>query len=175
MPGPRTENYEYILGIRSYGIILTSGGDAASLIQERLSWWLAILSLIGLVVSGYLTWSDFSISREACSINGLFGCLSVTSSAYSRIGGMPISLLGAFWFLVALTLAVRVVSKKNWLKFQLAWSILGTAGVIWLVYVELFLIGSVCALSTLAHSIGIAILILTLAAWRGTRPLQLGS
>jgi uncharacterized membrane protein len=88
---------------------------------------------------------------------------------------MSISLLGAFWFLVALTLAVRVVSKKNWLKFLLAWSVLGTAGVIWLVYVELFLIGPVCALCTLAHSFGIAILILTLAAWRGTRSLQLGS
>jgi uncharacterized membrane protein len=88
---------------------------------------------------------------------------------------MPISLLGAFWFLVALTLAVRIVGKKDWLKFELAWSVLGTAGVIWLVYIELFLIGSVCALCTLAHSIGIAILILTLAAWRRARPLQLRS
>jgi uncharacterized membrane protein len=70
--------------------------------------------------------------------------------------------------------AVRVVSKKSWFEFQLAWSVLGTAGFIGLVYVELFLIGSVCALCTLAHYIGLTILTLTLAMWRGGRPQQLG-
>ena len=145
------------------------------MIQDRLSKATAILSLVGLVVSGYLAWSDFAISDEVCPTNGFFECSLVTSGAYSRLGGMPIALLGAFWFLVALLLAIRVISKKSWLKFQLTWSILGTAGVIGLVYTELFLIGSVCALCTLAHSIGIVILVLTLATWRGRRPQELGS
>ena len=175
MRGPRIGNYKYILALDSYGIILTSAGDAASLIREGLNWAIAVLSLVGLAVSGYLTWSDFAISGEVCPINGFFQCSVVTSSAYSRIGGVPIALLGAFWFLVALMLAVRVAIKKRWVEFQLAWSVLGTAGVIGLVYIELFLIGSVCALCTLAHSIGIAILILTLAIWRGRRSQQLGN
>jgi uncharacterized membrane protein len=136
---------------------------------------IAILSLIGLVVSRYLARSDFTISGKASPLSGFFQCSIVTSSAYSGIEGVPIALLGAFWFLVALMVAVRVVSKKSWFKFHLAWSVLGTAGVLGLVYVELFLIGSVCALWTLAHSIGIAILILTLAMWRGRYPQQLGS
>jgi len=76
--------------------MLTSAGDVASLFQERLSWMIAILSLIGLVVSGYLAWSDFAISGEVCPTNGFFECSLATSSAHSRIGGMPIALLGAF-------------------------------------------------------------------------------
>jgi uncharacterized membrane protein len=159
----------------SYGIMLTSAGDAASLIQGRLSWAIAVLPLVGLAVSGYLTWSDFAISGEVCPTNGFFECSLVTSSAYSKIGGMPIASPGAFWFLVALVVAVQVVSKESWFKFQLGWSVLGTVGVLGLVYVELFLIGFVCALCTLAHSVGIAILILTLTMWRGGRPQQLGS
>jgi hypothetical protein len=174
MLGPLIGNYEYILAMDSYGIMLTSAGDVASLIQERLSWAIAILSMVGLAVSGYPTWSDFAISGEVCPTNGFFECSLVTSSAYSRIRGMPIASLGAFWFLVALMVAVRVVSKKSWFEFQLAWSVLGTAGVLGLLYVELFLRGSVCALCTLVHSIGIAILTLTLAMWSGGRPQQLG-
>jgi uncharacterized membrane protein len=70
-------------------------------------------------------------------------------------------------------LAVGVINKISWVKFQLAWSILGTVGVVWLVYAELFLIASICLLCTLAHSIGIAVLVLTLAVWRGGRSQEL--
>jgi uncharacterized membrane protein len=145
------------------------------LIEKRLASAIAILSMVGLVVSGYLTWSDLAISSDVCPINGFFECSVVTSSSYSRIEGMPVALLGAFWFIVALLLAMRVVNETSWVKLQLAWSILGVAGIIWLVYVELFLIGAVCLLCTLTHSVGIAILVLSLGVWRGTRHRELVS
>lgn len=143
------------------------------LIRERLSWAIVVLCAAGLVVSGYLAWSDLATSSDVCPIAGPFECSLVTSSSYSRIGGIPVALLGAFWFIVASLLAIGVINKTSWVKFQLAWSVLGTVGVVWLVYVELFLIASVCLLCTLTHSIGIAVLILTLAVWRGGRSQEL--
>jgi uncharacterized membrane protein len=135
---------------------------------KRLAWTIVILSMVGLVVSAYLTWSDLTSSSDVCPINGSFECSVVTSSSYSRIEGVPVALLGAFWFTVALLLAIRVTNATSWVRFQLAWSILGAAGVPWLVYVELFLVGAVCLLCTVTHFIGIAILALSLGVWRGT-------
>jgi uncharacterized membrane protein len=143
------------------------GSEGIGLLRERLTWAVVVLCAAGLVVSAYLTWSDLATSSDVCPITGPFECSLVTSSSYSRIGGIPVALLGAFWFIVASLLAVGVVNKTSWIKFLLAWSVLGMVGVAWLVYVELFLIASVCLLCTLTHSIGIAILILTLAIWRG--------
>jgi uncharacterized membrane protein len=131
---------------------------------------IVLLSLAGLVLSGYLAWPELAAPDGVCPLNGPLGCSPVASSAYSTIGGVPVALLGAIWFLVAVLLAVRAISAENWLKFQFAWSILGAAGVVGLAYIELFLIGSVCWLCTLAHSIGTAILILSLAVWRGRVP-----
>jgi uncharacterized membrane protein len=46
------------------------------------------------------------------------------------------------------------------------WSILGAVGVAAFVYTEIFLLGSICVLCTIAHLAGLAILALSIAAIR---------
>ncbi|NUO35455.1 MAG: Vitamin K epoxide reductase, partial [Dermatophilaceae bacterium] len=61
--------------------------------------WLApvtlTLSVLGLLVSAYLTFEHFTAnSTLACSIGGVVDCAKVTSSPWSTFMGVPVALLG---------------------------------------------------------------------------------
>ncbi len=60
----------------------------------------ALLSLIGVIVSAYLSAVELSQGQVplACANSGLVNCDLVTSSAQSRLGGVPVAFLGVVWF-----------------------------------------------------------------------------
>ncbi len=75
------------------------------------------------------------------------------------------ALLGVVWFLITGLLSAVVEKDEKWLKYLLAWSAVGLLAVFVLVYVEIFLIGSICPLCTSAHVLEITILGLTVSLW----------
>lgn len=120
---------------------------------------------MGLALSGYLTWYDLVTPKGACPLSSYFGCSTVLTSAYSRIGGVPVALLGFLWFLVAARLGLLATNAAKWIKYLLMWSLLGLVGVVALLYIEIFVIRAICPLCTSAHALGLAILALTVALW----------
>ena len=81
-----------------------------------------LFSFLGLLDAAYLTFEHFLGRIPACNIAG---CESVLTSRWATIGGIPLALLGAFYYLTLLLLAVFYLDqgKKPALKLaaNLTW------------------------------------------------------
>lgn len=117
-----------------------------------------ILSLVGLGLSIYLTYTHYSDTAPAgCPANATFNCVKVTTSPESMIFGIfPVAVLGlAFYvFMTAINSpwAWRLdLDIVRWAR--LAGVITGIAFVLYLVYVELLKVDAICEYCTGVHII----------------------
>ena len=135
--------------------------------RSPLLWTMAASALLGLSVSAYLTYLSLT-PPTSCPIGDLsiFSCNEVIYSTYSKFYGVSVGLLGLGWFVIAFGLIA--LTRWNWrfIRGVMAWSLLGAVGVAGFIYTELFLIGSICPLCTIAHLAGIAILVLSVLGMR---------
>ena len=114
-------------------------------------------AVAGVGVSIYLTIVHANSSALVCSTSGVVNCERVLSSAYGTILGTPIptSVAGIVWFAVSGGLALAA-----WRNAQLAWGALGLLTVLFLIYVEIDVVGAICAWCTVAH----VLVVITLVA-----------
>ena len=135
-----------------------------------------VLALAGLGVSIYLTIAHFTESALAgCSESGLVNCTKVTTSPQSYVFGIPVAVLGLAFFVFA----VAIMSPWAWQSarrevhlVRIASMVVGIGFVLYLVYAELFTIGSICLYCTSVHAITFVLFVLTAfaaAAW-GLKP-----
>ena len=138
------------------------GGGAAA---GRLPWWASIgslvLALAGLVVSAYLTVEHYTSSVAlACPDVGVINCQKVTSSQQSELFGLPVALLGLLFFVVMVVATLPVVWRvpsKALRRTRLGLAVLGVAFVIYLIYVELFVVDAICLWCTAVHVLTLAL------------------
>ena len=144
--------------------------DVASAAGTAVPRWLQlttfILALAGLGVSTYLTIAHFTESTLAgCSEKaGLVNCTKVTTSAQSYVFGIPVAVLGLVFFLFM----VAIMSPWAWRSarrevhlIRIASLAAGIGLVLYLLYAELFIIGSICLYCTSVHVITFALFALT--------------
>ena len=135
-----------------------------------------VLALAGLGVSIYLTIAHFTESTLAgCSESGLVNCTKVTTSPQSYVFGIPVAVLGLAFYLFA----VAIMSPWAWQAarreihlLRIASLVVGIGFVLYLIYAELFIIGSICLYCTSVHAITFVLFVLTViaaAAW-GLKP-----
>ena len=138
-----------------------------------------VLSLAGLGVSIYLTIAHFTESKLlGCSESGLVNCTKVTTSPQSYVFGIPVAVLGLAFFVAA----VALMSPWGWRStrrevalIRIASLVVGMGFVLYLLYAELFIIGSICLYCTSVHAITFLLFVLTIfaaaalgaEAWRG--------
>jgi uncharacterized membrane protein len=125
------------------------------------SLWVALAGA-GLAVSGYLTAVHYDASVPlACAHVGLVDCGAVLTSPESVWLGLPVSAWGMAWFGVALALGVRSLARDTLplYRARLAWSVLGAAAVVYLVYTELLVIGRLCLWCTAVHALVLALFV----------------
>lgn len=131
------------------------------------------LIVAGLAVSGYLTLLHYFTSVPlVCGQGSLVDCHTVLSSPSSVVLGLPVAVWGLFWFVVALGLAVLMLrgggggagGSRGVRTAALAWALVGTASVLWLVYQELGVIGKICAWCTAVHVVVLALLVVEVRA-----------
>jgi uncharacterized membrane protein len=135
-----------------------------------------VLALAGLGVSIYLTIAHFTESALAgCSESGLVNCTKVTTSPQSYVFGIPVAVLGLAFFVFAVVImspwAWRASRREIHLA-RIASLVVGIGFVLYLVYAELFTIGSICLYCTSVHVITFVLFVLTAfaaAAW-GLKP-----
>ena len=136
----------------------------------RLVTWL--VAMAGLGVSIYLTIAHFTETALAgCSESGLVNCTKVTTSPQSYVFGIPVAVLGLAFFLFA----VAAMSPWAWRSrrrevhiVRLASTVVGIGFVLYLIYAELFIIGSICLYCTSVHVLTFVLFALTAfaaAAW----------
>jgi uncharacterized membrane protein len=131
-----------------------------------------VLSLAGLGVSIYLTIAHFTDKPLAgCSESGLVNCTKVTTSPQSYVFGIPVAVLGLAFFMAM----VGLMSPWGWqwarrelALIRIASLVVGMGFVLYLLYAELFTIGSICLYCTSVHAITFLLFVLTIfaaAAW----------
>jgi uncharacterized membrane protein len=135
-----------------------------------------VLALAGLGVSIYLTIAHFTESALAgCSESGLVNCTKVTTSAQSYVFGIPVAVLGlAFFVFAAVVMSPWAwrASRREIHLARIASLVVGIGFVLYLIYAELFIIGSICLYCTSVHAITFVLFVLTAfaaAAW-GLKP-----
>jgi len=117
------------------------------------------LAAAGLALSAYLTVEHFrDPGTLACPATATVNCARVTTSAQATLVGVPVAVLGVVFFvamvLVCLPFAWRDL-RLTWVRAALAG--VGVGFVIYLVYAELFLVGSICLWCTAVHAVTLAL------------------
>jgi uncharacterized membrane protein len=144
-----------------------SPGESAVPLWLRLTTFL--VALAGLGVSTYLTIAHFTEATLAgCNETaGLVNCTKVTTSPQSYVFGIPVAVLGlAFYvFMVAIMSpwAWRAARREVHLV-RIAALIAGVGFVLYLLYAELFIIGSICLYCTSVHALTFILFVLTVFA-----------
>ena len=104
-----------------------------------------ILSLAGLVLSTYLTYTKLSSSIGLCA----FGqCEVIQNSRYSRIFGIPVAAYGVGFY--ALLFILTAANLKKWAQ---AWALWGLIFSMYLTILELFVIKALCGWCVLSFVI----------------------
>jgi len=103
----------------------------------------AVISLIGLADSAYLTSKHLSGSQVPCNITG--GCEQVLTSSYSEIFGIPTAAFGVLAYMTAFSLALLTYfgNRQLWNLFGVV-VILMAGFSLWFIYLQAFVIGAFC-------------------------------
>lgn len=104
----------------------------------------AIFGFIGFLDASFLTFEHYRGDPLPCVI--FTGCDTVTTSQYATIGGIPVALLGAIYYLAIFVLTIAYWDTKN-PKFINTASLLTFVGFfasIYFVYLQLFVIHAIC-------------------------------
>jgi uncharacterized membrane protein len=139
----------------------------------------ALASMAGLGVSLYLTIVHYSAIPLVCTTSGAVNCEVVLSSGYAVIAGsaLPTAAAGIVWFLVSGALAIGQWtgrSSRLITRLQVAWSALGLLTVLFLVFVEIVILGAICLWCTAAHVFVLVTFLLAITMWQSA-PAQEGS
>lgn len=115
--------------------------------RDRLGLVIPILSVIGMLISAYLTWVHWGGSKALCT--GIGDCETVNNSAYAVVSGIPVALLGFGMYLALFGLSVygRRAGPSMVSTLALATFGISLAGVLYsayLTYIELAVIHAVC-------------------------------
>ena len=128
---------------------------------------LLVLALVGVGISIYLTSVHYDNAPLVCSASGVIDCARVLSSPYSVVPGttIPISVPGLLWCIVMGALAFTswrfLPGRRSLLIAELLWAIMGIVTVLYLVFVELVRLHTICAWCTGLHVIILAMLLIT--------------
>lgn len=123
-----------------------------------------LISFVGFVDASFLAANHFSGVTPPCFVTQ--GCDIVTTSAYAKIAGIPVSALGVLYYLSQLVLMIYFVDKKDErvLPLIVLSSAIGFGFSLWFTYVQIFLLKSYCTYclfsgltSTILFALGIVI------------------
>jgi uncharacterized membrane protein len=146
--------------------------------QDKLLKLIFFLSIMGIILSGYLTYIHYSTSNNSvCDLNGTFQCSLVNRSQYAEMFGIPVALLGllgySFLGLISFSLfkkniLARIRSKKILKKIVSARTLFVFSGIaltisLYLTYVEFFIIKAICLVCAISQ---ITIIIITISSYK---------
>jgi uncharacterized membrane protein len=107
-----------------------------------------ILVVIGLGITGYLSYSHLTDTTTVCVESGAFNCDMVQHSIYSKLAGIPVAYLG-FGAYVALIVLLVLENRVSFLAdfgvpLVFGITLLGFLFSVWLTYIEFFRLQALC-------------------------------
>lgn len=103
-----------------------------------------VFALIGFLDASYLTIQHYNNGILPCYV--FTGCDLVTSSSYAVVAGIPISLLGAIYYLAIIISGILYLDTgiKKALRVLINLPIVGFLATLWLLFLQLFVIKAIC-------------------------------
>lgn len=146
-----------------------SSGKPSSLLPKWLMWGLIIVSFLGFLDASWLTVAHYAGLDLNCTI--LKGCEEVTTSEYSLILGLPVALLGVFYYLTVLLLSLIYFDTKNRfiLKIIPPLTVAGLLASAWFVYLQFFIIKAICEYCMLSAATSTTLFIFGIFIWKNNR------
>jgi len=117
---------------------------------------IAVLALVGAVVSGLALQVHYTIATTPCSINEKWDCGIVNHSSYSMIQGIPVALIGIAGYLGLVWLGLA----RQRLVLLLA-SVAGLAFSLYLAHIERDVLGVWCLYCVISLAVMAMILFLS--------------
>ena len=125
-----------------------------------------MLSVLGIAISGYLTWTHYSGAPVYCGTSG--SCELVNNSRFAFIGPIPVALLGLIGYLIILVLSlIPPNDDRPWpevLRFGVA--LIGVLFQWYLFYIEAAVLHAFCYWCIASQITITLIFILSLPIWR---------
>jgi uncharacterized membrane protein len=119
-----------------------------------------VTSAVGLAGSVYLSIEHFTASTTlACPETGVVNCQKVTTSEASTVFGVPMAIFGVLFFAAMLLAGLPSAWRSPSIALRrgrVALAAAGAASVIYLVYVELFVVDALCLWCTAVHAAALA-------------------
>jgi uncharacterized membrane protein len=109
-------------------------------VDRRLRVAAIVLAVVGLGVAGYLTYVHYQGLRPVCGLGG--DCEKVQTSEWSKLGGVPVALLGLLAY--AAILASLLLRREEALIAGALIALVGFGFSAYLMYRELFSIDAIC-------------------------------
>jgi uncharacterized membrane protein len=134
-----------------------------------------ILSLIGFADASYLTIIHYRDILPSCSV--LKGCDIVTRSVFSTIGGVPIALFGALFYLALSFFAILIITHplKKWVKIFSLIAYLGFLVSLFLFLLQIIVIRVTCQFCVSSEVISFLIYILAISMTRHVKKTEVGN
>lgn len=123
----------------------------------------ALLALVGIVDSLYLTIHHYTAEPVPCSL--VEGCETVLTSRFATLGGVPIAALGTLGYFAAFALAIFALFGR-----PASWNLYGIMAVImaavsvWLIYLQAFVIVAFCQFCLLSAATSTGLFLTYLAS-----------
>jgi len=116
-----------------------------------------VISLFGIADAIYLTIAHYTQATIlACPTTSFINCDKVTTSSYSEIFGIPVSILGLAFFLALFIIQLPIfwTSKYLWVKTpRIVFVSIGLISAFWFIYVELHKLHAICLYCTGIHTL----------------------
>jgi uncharacterized membrane protein len=113
-----------------------------------------VLALIGFGISMYLTLDHFQGRAPICAASGFVDCKKVTTSSWSYVFGIPVSLLGLLFYtaMVGINWPTLWRTPARWIAWaRLGLAVSGVGFVLYLLAAELLSIKAICLWCTGVH------------------------
>lgn len=123
--------------------------DSGASKRDKLISLIAVAALVGIIVSIYSTLEHYELApSDICTIGETFNCDVVNGSAYSKIFGIPVAILGVLAYL-ALFAGIMIYDRNKSEKLFQLLMMLGAGGLIFSLYltsIEAFVLYTWCLL-----------------------------
>jgi uncharacterized membrane protein len=102
---------------------------------------MTVITVLGIALAAYLVYVHYSGAKPACTAGQ--ACLKVQTSVWSKVGGVPVSLIGLIGY-IAIFFALLAPDRDETRVLVLGMTLIGVCFSGYLTYRELFTIHLVC-------------------------------
>jgi uncharacterized membrane protein len=120
--------------------VAANGAPVYDRVDRRLRIAIGVVCLIGIGVATYLTYTHYAKLNIVCPVSG--GCETVQKSVYSKLGGVPVAVLGlAGYIAILFTVFIRNELAR---AAGFGFALIGCLFSLYLTYREIFTIKAIC-------------------------------